>query len=85
MAQRLRGDWSVALEGGYESSDYFDVSGTGGASRKDEVTFIRPSLEYRFEEGYELVLFYQWSDNDSTESDFGYANQEIGVTINYAF
>jgi hypothetical protein len=85
VSQRLRGAWTGGLEAGHETSDYFDVTGTGSADRKDRITFIRPSLEYRFQEGYELKFFYQWAENDSSEPDFGYTNQEMGVTMNYTF
>ena len=83
--QQLRGGWSAGLEIGRETADYFGVTGFPDSGREDTISFIRPSLRYSFGGDSELVVLYQLSDNDSTDPDFGFDNQQFGVTMNYHF
>ncbi|MGJ8725822.1 MAG: surface lipoprotein assembly modifier [Roseibacillus sp.] len=83
--QRLRDGWSVGLEVGRETTDYFGIAGLPESGREDTITYVRPSLRYSFGEDSELVVLYQWSKSDSTDSDFGYSNQQLGVSMNYRF
>ena len=83
--QQLRDGWSVGFEVGSETSDYFGIAGLPESGREDTIYYVRPSVRYRFGEDSELVLLYQWSKNDSTDSDFGYDNQQLGISMNYRF
>ena len=83
--QQLRDGWSAGFELGVESADYFGIAGLPESGRRDTITFVRPSLRYSFGEDSEIVVLYQWSQNDSTDSQFGYDNQQLGVSMNYRF
>lgn len=85
VTQQLRDGWSAGFEIGRETADYFGVTGAAESGREDVITFVRPSLRYALNEDSELVLVYQWSRSDSTDPDFGYDNQQLGVSMNYRF
>jgi hypothetical protein len=83
-SQRIHGDWSGRLEMGWEEADYFSTDG-GGSSRDDTAFFVRPTVSCLTETGHSLQFFYQWSDSDSSDDDFGYSNHELGASIECAF
>lgn len=85
IAQRIAGDWSAKLEGGYETNSYEQVSGTGTGGRKDQIWFIKPALVRKFGKQSEVSFFYQASDNSSTDPGFGYRDNMIGVELNHKF
>ena len=85
FSQRLGGDWTARLEGGYESASYESVKGTGAASRKDQIWFVRPTLNYRHSDEFDVSLFFQASDDNSTDEDFSYNEAMTGVELNYQF
>lgn len=83
--QRLQGRWSAGLELGWENSDYFGIAGFAESGREDNILFVRPSLRYSLGDSSELVFLYQWSQNDSTEADFGFEGHRLGASLNYFF
>lgn len=85
IAQRIVGDWSAKLEGGYETNSYEQVSGTGTGGRKDQIWFIKPALLRKFGKQSEVSFFYQASDNSSTDPGFGYRDNMTGVELNHKF
>ena len=85
VSQELRDGWSVGFELGSEKSDYFDIVGLPESGREDTIFFVRPSVRYRFGEDSEVVFLYQYITNDSTDSNFGYDNSQLGVSLNYKF
>jgi uncharacterized protein (PEP-CTERM system associated) len=85
IARRLGGDWTARLEAGYESASYEPVKSTGTASRKDRIWFVRPTLNYRFSDKFDMSLFFQASEDDSTDDDFRYDEAMTGVELSYKF
>ncbi len=85
LAKRLGGDWTARLEAGYESASYEPVKSTGAASRKDRIWFVRPTLNYRFSDEFDISLFFQASEDNSTDDDFRYDEAMTGVELNYQF
>jgi hypothetical protein len=85
FVRRLGGDWTARLEAGYESASYESVKGTGAASRKDRIWFVRPALEYRYSDEFDVSLFFKASDDNSTDDDFSYDEAVTGVELNYQF
>lgn len=83
VARQLGGNWSARLEGGYESASYESVK--GAASRKDRIWFVRPTLNYRYSAEFDVSLFFQASDDNSTDDDFRYDAAVTGVELNYQF
>jgi len=82
---RIRDGWRAGLVLGVEHADYFSVTGLPDSGRADTLFFIRPSISYAFSNGSELVFLYQWARSDSTIDQFGYDNQQLGVSLNYRF
>lgn len=85
ISQRLAGEWSARLEGGYETNSYEQVSGSGAGGRKDRIWFVKPALVRRFGKDSEVSLFYQASDNSSSDPGFGYRDNMVGVELNHKF
>lgn len=85
ISQRLGDKWTARLEGGRETSSYSLVAGSGISGRKDKMWFIRPALEYRVNDRFNISLFYRVSDNSSSSSDFGYDEKTGGIEMNYKF
>lgn len=85
VSQRLGDKWTARLEGGAEAATYSQVAGTGTAGRKDKIWFVRPALEYQFNDKCNLFLYYRMSDNSSSDKDFGYRQQTIGLGLDYQF
>ncbi len=85
IQQKLRDGWSLGLEVGRETTDYFAIAGLPESGREDTISFIRPSLRYVFGDDSELLFLYQWSKSDSTDPGFGYQNQQFGLSMNYRF
>ena len=85
IARRLGGKWTARLEAGRESAAYKQVSGSGTGGRKDKIWFVRPALEYRITDEFDIALFYRVSDNSSSDSSFGYDQRIAGIELNYKF
>lgn len=85
FSRSLGGDWTARLEAGYEAASYESVKSTGAPSRKDRIWFVRPTLNYRFSDEFDVSLFFQASDDNSTDDDFGYDEAMTGVGLNYKF
>ena len=85
VSQRLGGDWTATIEGGFETNDYDRVSGSGASGRKDEIWFLRPAVVYQLNEKSDLAVFWRVSEDDSNAPGFGYDNQTVGVEFNYQF
>lgn len=85
ISQRLGGNWSARLEGGLENASYSRVSGPGTSGRRDRIWFIRPALEYKISDAFNVSFFYRASENSSNSADFGYNQRMAGIELNYKF
>ncbi|MGB6222853.1 hypothetical protein [Haloferula sp.] len=85
ISERLSETWIFRLEGGFEKTSYSRVSGTGPAGRRDNIYFIRPSLEHEIDDRFNLAFYYQFSQDRSNQSGFGYTDNQIGVSAGYDF
>lgn len=85
ISQRLGGNWAASLDAGYEVASYIPDSGTGALSREDRIWFVRPALNYQFSDQLDASVFYEASEDDSTDSNFGYDAAVTGVELNYKF
>lgn len=85
VSQRLGGNWTGRLEGGLENSSYSSVSGSSVSGRDDRIWFIRPAIEYKISDTFNIAVFYRASDNRSNRPDFGYQQDMVGLEANYQF
>ena len=78
----------ASLVVGYEHSDYTetDSSGTGnGVDRVDDYFFVKPVLEYQFNERLNVGAFYLFRTKDSDDDAYDYSNNQAGLYCNYRF
>lgn len=85
LSQRLGGNWTARLDGGYETASYIYDASSGASSREDRIWFVRPALNYQFTDELDGSLFFQASDNHSTDPSFGYDAASTGLELNYKF
>ena len=83
--QRLGGNWLARIDVGYEIASYLSGGSAGAASREDKIWFVRPALNYQFSDQLDGSLYYEASDNNSTDPGFGYSAATTGIEINYKF
>jgi hypothetical protein len=86
VRQRLGDRFTLAVEGGYESARYRDISGrSDGPNRKDKVFYVRPSVAYSLRDWLSFELFYLYQKDDSNFAEFKYNNNQIGAQISLKF
>lgn len=85
VSQKIGDRWTARLEAGAERASYRFTDGTKGDAGRDDLWFVRPSIEYRFTEQLGLEVFCRFSGNDSSRSGFGYDQQNAGVSLQYQF
>lgn len=85
VSQRIGRKWTARFEAGRESALYKQVSGTGSAGREDKIWFVRPAVEYRFNDKTRIECFYQVNDNNSNDAAFGYDQDLFGVQLFHQF
>jgi hypothetical protein len=80
--------YSATLALGYENTDYTNISGpTGDSDRNDDYFWIRPTLDYQFDEHWAMGVFYQFRAKSSNQpaDAFDYSNNQVGLYSNYRF
>jgi hypothetical protein len=80
--------YTASLSGGYENSDYTRTSDTSGnGDRVDDYFWIRPALDYQFNERLLLGVFYQYRTKNSNGPDnqFDYNDNQAGAYLTYRF
>nr|WP_246418003.1 outer membrane beta-barrel protein [Haloferula luteola] len=86
VRQKLGRRWVASLEAGWESSDYKQVAaGAAAAGRRDEVMFVRPSVEYSVSDDFRVGVGYRYERNTSNNNTYGYDNHQVGVELQYDF
>lgn len=85
VSQRIGDRWTAKLETGFERASYRDMTGEGGSAGRDELWFIRPSVEYRFTDDVGLEIFCRVSSNESSREGLGYDQNSAGMSLNYQF
>lgn len=85
--QRLLRRFSLGVGLGYSITDYDVPSGAGlsGANRTDNDVSFNVRLSHPFYKRGTWSLFYQYSDNDSTQQGFGFHSNQVGLEISYGF
>lgn len=85
--------YSAMLAFGYENTDYSDVTNdpSSDGDRNDNYFWIRPTLDYQFNERWTMGVFYQYRHKTSNADvvgvadAFDYSNNQIGLYSNYRF
>jgi len=88
VSQQLRRKFSLSGGVNYSQLDYgtpsFSAAGSA-ANRSDDVWSFNAQLSHPFFKRGTWSVFYQYSDDNSTEQGFGFRSSQVGFTVNYRF
>lgn len=79
--------YSASFATGYENTDYSNDGNTPATDRSDDYFWVRPSVDYAFNERVNAGVFYQFrtKNSDGTGGAYDYSNNQLGVYTNYRF
>ena len=90
--QRLFGRVFLDLNGGYSWDDYKASAATISAARNDNIYTFNASLSSSFPKRGTVSIFYQYSENSSSQngftagsSAFGFSSNQVGFSISYTY
>jgi hypothetical protein len=85
--QRLLREFSLGMGVGYSITDYSTPSGVSvnGANRTDDQVSFNVRLSHPFFKRGTWSVFYQYSDNSSTQPGYSFQSNQAGFEINYTF
>jgi uncharacterized protein (PEP-CTERM system associated) len=83
--QRFLQKFYFSIATGYENTEYESLVDDVNFSRQDDYFFVRPSIEFTIRERLSVELFYEFRSNDSTEREFEFANNRVGVRFGLTF
>lgn len=83
--QRLLKRLYVDITGGFTSNSYLASTGGLSAQRTDDCSFVNVRLSCPFLQRGTASVFYNWSDNSSNQSGFGYTSNQLGAELGYRF
>jgi hypothetical protein len=81
----LSSRFSVLLGGGFDNTAYRDVATGARIARTDNYYFIRPGLRYTASPYCNVELYYIHRQDASTLATSSFTNNQVGVTLNFAF
>jgi len=84
LQQRLLGKFQLNLGFGYTKSDYQDTTANLKTARSDESTSYSAGLSLPFLTHCSFATFYQYTQNLSTTTGFGYSSSQVGVTLSWS-
>jgi Putative beta-barrel porin 2 len=84
LNQRLLQKFYFDLSVGYTSVDYEGTTGLGG-SRTDNYYFLNARLSHPFLKRGTLAIFYQHTENSSSQRGFGYSSNQVGLEVGYSY
>ncbi len=84
LNQRLLKRLHLDLGGEYHDITY-SAAGGGSAGRKDEIYSFSVRLSCAFLKRANVAVFYQISDNSSSQSGYTYSATQIGIEVGYQF
>jgi hypothetical protein len=85
VEQRLLRKLFLTLSGSYGNSTFQTTTAGLVVDREDNHTNIDLRLTYPFWKQGSASVFYDWSDNSSNQSGFGYTSNQVGLELGYRF
>jgi len=87
LSQRLLKRLNLSLGAGYGTSSYLATtnSPTVGTGRVDNFYSFNVRLGTTFFERGTAAVFYQYSDNPSTQPGFAFSSSQVGVELGYRY
>lgn len=85
VRQRLLQRLYLDVIGGYTTTTYRTTSAGKSANRDDDYATVNIRLSCPFLQHGSVSVFYDWSDNISTQAGFGYNSDQVGLELGYRF
>jgi hypothetical protein len=85
LNQRLLGRLYLDLSGGYQNIKYVNSGNSALPNRTDDYYFFNTRLSTSFFKRGTVAVFYQISDNSSSQSGFGFLSHQFGFEIGFAY
>ena len=85
LQQRLFEKLTLNVTGGFTSTSYQSSFLGFSVNRQDDRSTINIRLSYPFIKRATASLFYDWSDNSSTQDGFQYQSNQVGLELGYRF
>ena len=85
LQQRLFGKLQMSLGFGYSTADYKDTTGKLITSRSDDNTSYSVGFNYPLWKRSSISAFYQYTQNSSSASAFGYSSSQVGAVLSWAY
>ena len=85
LNQRLLGRLFLDLRGGYQNIKYVNSEVGVSPNRTDDYYFFNTRLSTSFLKRGTVAIFYQVSDDTSSQSGYGFATHQVGFEIGFAY
>jgi len=85
VRQRLFQHLYLDVTGGYTTTTYRITSASPSANRDDDYATVNIRLSCPFLQHGSASVFYNWSDNVSSQPGFGYNSSQVGLELGYRF
>ena len=85
LQQRLLGKLQMSLGFGYNTVDYKDTTTQLITSRSDDSTSYSIGFNYPLWKRSSVSGFYQYTQNSSSTSAFGYSSSQVGAVLSWAY
>jgi hypothetical protein len=85
LNQRLLGKLYLDLSGGYNKSKYVASVVGPSTGRNDNYYSLNARLTQTLLKRGTVSVFYQYSDNSSSQSSFAYTSNQVGIEIGYRY
>ena len=70
---------------GYQFQDYRDTTRDLSSEREDEYFSVYAGLSTQVFRKVQASVFYQYSDNSSSEEGFGFSSNQVGLNLSYQY
>ena len=85
VRQRFLGRLFLGITGGIRTSEYQEASQEIQTDRSDDYTFISANLGTQILRKGSVSIFYQHSENTSSDEGFGFTSDQYGFQLGYYF
>ena len=85
LRQRFLRHYYALADAGYQHSDYEDVTASTLPARADNYYFFRLGADYEAAKYFDVGLFYQREQNDSTRSSYSYASNRVYLQSHFIY
>ncbi|MGB7768511.1 MAG: hypothetical protein WBN22_06620 [Verrucomicrobiia bacterium] len=85
LNQRLLGKLFLDLSGGYQTTKYVASEGGLSVNRSDDYYYFNTRLSTKFLKRGTVAIFYQISEDSSTQSAYSFTSHQVGFEIGFAY